>query len=186
MNIANKISLFRILSVPVFIACLHYSSEHASLRLVAFFVFVIAVFSDAIDGYIARKTKQKSKAGLVLDPLADKLLLLSAFVVLYLMKEISFWVILIVITRDALILIGSIVIYIVKQEINVYPSWWGKFTTMFQMLFVSIVLLQWPLIADKVLLLAVAFTVISGADYLRRGFNILYVQDTAAKNQKNA
>ncbi|MEI6631532.1 MAG: CDP-alcohol phosphatidyltransferase family protein, partial [bacterium] len=105
MNIANKISTFRILSVPFFIASLiYYSPGRDYLRFVALFIFLLAVFSDAVDGSIARKAKQHSKAGLVLDPLGDKLLLVGALICLYLVGEfpagIKFplWVTLIVIS----------------------------------------------------------------------------------------
>ena len=84
MNIANKISTFRILTVPFFIACiLYYSPDKDYLRLMALSIFVIAVFSDCIDGYIARKKKQYSPAGLILDPVGDKILLISAFIFLH-------------------------------------------------------------------------------------------------------
>ncbi|MBU1999362.1 MAG: CDP-alcohol phosphatidyltransferase family protein, partial [Candidatus Omnitrophica bacterium] len=77
MNFANKISLFRILTVPFFISCLiYYTPGKKFLLLVAVSIFILAVLSDAIDGYIARKSKQQSQAGLILDPLGDKLLLM--------------------------------------------------------------------------------------------------------------
>ncbi|MCM8771391.1 MAG: CDP-alcohol phosphatidyltransferase family protein, partial [Candidatus Omnitrophica bacterium] len=69
MNIANKVSIFRILSIPFFIACIaYYSPERDFLRFIALGIFFLAVVSDAIDGYLARKSKIKSSAGLVLDP----------------------------------------------------------------------------------------------------------------------
>ena len=121
VNIANKISTFRILSVPFFIASLiYYSPQRDYLRYLALAIFILAVFSDAVDGYIARKAKQHSRAGMVLDPLGDKLLLVGSFICLYLIDEfpagIKFplWVTLIVISRDALILLGVVVIYLVK------------------------------------------------------------------------
>ena len=83
MNIANKISTFRILSVPFFIACLvYYAPGKEYLQSLALVIFVLGVISDGLDGYIARKAKMQSKAGLILDPLGDKLLLMSAFVFL--------------------------------------------------------------------------------------------------------
>ena len=180
MNIANKISLFRLLSVPFFIACLYYSSERPFLRIFALGIFILAVLSDAIDGYIARKTKQKSQAGLVLDPLADKILLLSAFVFLYVLHDIPFWALLIVITRDVLILLGCVVIYLVKQNFNLYPSQWGKWTTTFQMLSVFAYLVNLSF-AHIILWIAAFCTVISGALYVRKGFFILYGQNGSAK-----
>ena len=173
MNFANKISTFRILSVPFFIASLmYYSQEKAYLRFVSLGIFILAVVSDAIDGYIARKSKQQSPAGLILDPLGDKLLLMSAFICLYFVAfQIKFplIVILIVISRDLIILLGAMVIFMVKQKINIVPTRWGKLTTTFQMISVLSVLLQLS-ISFVFWWLAVIFTVISGIDYIMRGF----------------
>ncbi len=184
MNFANKISTFRIISVPFFIASLiYYRPERDYLRFVALGIFILAVISDAVDGYIARRTPEKSKAGLVLDPLGDKLILASAFICLYFIDEfpsgIKFplWATLIVISRDVLIMLGALVIFIVKHDINVSPTRWGKLTTTFQMLSVMAVLLQWNF-AYIIWWMAVFFTVISGTDYIMRGFKILYAVDS--------
>lgn len=181
MNIANKISTFRILSVPFFIACLvYYTPEKIYLKNLALVIFILGVISDGLDGFIARRAKMQSKAGLILDPLGDKLLLMSAFIFLSPMSKLDLhfplWVSFIIISRDLIIIMGAIVIYMVKQAIDVYPTKWGKFTTTFQMLSVICVLLQlkfakfiwWP---------AVILTVISGFDYVKRGFKILYALD---------
>lgn len=181
MNIANKISTFRILSVPFFIACLlYYGPERAYLRNLALIIFVLGVISDGLDGFIARKAKIQSKAGLILDPLGDKLLLMSAFIFLSPMSRLELrfplWVSFIVISRDLIIIMGAVVIYMVKQAIDVYPTKWGKFTTVFQMLSVIGVLLQWRQVG-LIWWPAVIFTVISGIDYVKRGFKILYALD---------
>ena len=183
MNIANKISTFRILNVPLFIASLvYYSAQRDYLRYVALFIFCLAVLSDAIDGYIARMTKQKSKAGQVLDPLADKLLLMSAFICLYFIDsfplniKFPLWVTLVVISRDTIILLGTVVIYMVRAKLEVHPTYWGKLTTTFQMSAVIAVLLQLPF-SPVIWWTAIFFTVISGIDYIKRGFKILYALD---------
>lgn len=183
MNIANKISIFRILSVPFFIASLmYYSPSKDFLRFVALGIFLSAVISDTVDGYIARKSKQKTKAGLVLDPLADKILLISAFICLHLTnglpKGIRFplWITLIVISRDAIILLGAVVIYFIKQNLEIYPTRWGKLTTTFQMSSVIGVLIQFKL-TYLLWIAAGFFTVISGIDYIKRGFKVLYALD---------
>jgi CDP-diacylglycerol--glycerol-3-phosphate 3-phosphatidyltransferase len=180
MNIANKISTFRILSVPFFVASLiYYSPRKDYLRFIALGIFILGVVSDAVDGYMARKTKEKSKAGLVLDPLGDKLLLASAFICLYFIDhfphgiKFPLGVTIIVLSRDAIILLGALVVYIVKQNIEIYPTRWGKLTTISQMLAVIVVLLQWRF-AYLCWWAAVFFTVISGVDYVRRGLKILY------------
>lgn len=182
MNIANKISTFRILTVPFFVACLVFYSPCAEyLRWTALGIFVLAVISDAVDGYIARRSRQVSLAGQILDPLGDKLLLMSSFIALSLHSKLvltfPLWVSFIVISRDAIILLGAVVIYLVKQKIEIYPTRWGKLTTTFQMLSVIAVLLQFSQSAI-VWSVAVFFTVVSGIDYIRRGFRILYASDT--------
>lgn len=185
MNFANKISTFRILSVPFFIASLiYYSRDKDYLRWTALGIFIFGVISDAVDGYIARKSKQNSKAGLILDPLGDKLLLISAFICLYLIDQfpagIKFplWVTLIVISRDVIILLGAAVIFIVKQNIAISPTRWGKLTTTFQMLSVIGVLIQLKFVSIF-WWLAVFCTVISGIDYIKRGFKTLYALDNS-------
>jgi cardiolipin synthase len=187
VNFANKISTFRLLSVPFFIASIiYYSPQRSYLRLFALGIFTLAVISDAVDGYIARKEKLKSQAGLILDPLADKLLLMSAFIFLYKFPvgDIDFpgAVILIVISRDVIILLGAVVIYMVKQEIKIYPTLWGKLTTTFQMLSVAFVLLQWQF-SSILWWTATVFTVISGADYIQKGFKVLYALDSPRNNR---
>jgi CDP-diacylglycerol--glycerol-3-phosphate 3-phosphatidyltransferase len=185
MNFANKISTFRILSVPFFVACLmYYSPDKPFLRLAALGIFVLAVISDAIDGYIARKSKQQSPAGLILDPLGDKLLLMSAFICLYfvgLPVRFPLFVVLVVISRDLIIIIGALVTFIVKQKINIVPTRWGKLTTTFQMTAVISVLLQLNF-SFILWWLAVLFTVVSGIDYIMRGFKILYAVDNFRNN----
>lgn len=188
MNIANKISIFRILSVPFFIATLmYYSPQEDFLRFIALGLFLLAIISDAVDGYIARKSKQKTKAGLVLDPLADKVLLISAFICLHLInglpKGIKFplWVTLIVVSRDAIILLGAVVVYFVKQSLDIYPTKWGKLTTTFQMTSVIGVLIQFRF-TYILWWLAVFFTLISGIDYIKRGFRALYALDNSRGN----
>jgi len=183
MNFANKISTFRIVSVPFFIASLiYYSPERSYLRFVALGIFILGVISDAVDGYIARKSHQYSKAGLILDPLGDKLLLMSAFICLSLEKDFSLrfplWVTLIVISRDIMILLGALVIYIVKQDIKISPTRWGKITTTCQMFSVIAVLLQLRF-SPVLWWVAVFFTFISGIDYLKRGFKTLYALDNS-------
>jgi len=180
VNIANKISTFRILSVPFFIASVYFAAERDYFRFVALGIFILGAISDAVDGYIARKSKLQSQAGLILDPLGDKLLLMSAFIFLSPITKLDvkfpLWVTFIMISRDTIILLGTVVIYMVKQSLDVYPTKWGKFTTLFQMLSVIVVLLQWKF-AFLVWIPAVICTVISGTDYIMRGFKILYAVD---------
>lgn len=177
MNIANKISTFRILLVPFFIACLlYYTPQKDYLRLLALSIFVLAVISDIVDGYIARKKKEHSPAGLILDPLGDKILLVSAFIFLRLVNtgiRFPIWVTLIVISRDVIIILGIIAIFIVRQKFDMIPTIWGKLTTFFQMSSVISVLMRVSF-SYVIWSIAILFTLISGMDYIRRGLAALY------------
>ncbi len=179
MTFANKITLFRIISIPFFVACLvFYSPQKPYLKTIALYIFLLAAISDVIDGYIARTKRQKTKAGAILDPLADKALLITAFIFVYRVSKIYFsvvlplWVLLIVISRDAIILIGSCIILITHHGTHIQPTRWGKLTTFLQMATIICIILEfkfspfiwWP---------TAIFTAISGIDYVRRGINTL-------------
>lgn len=181
MNLANKISITRILLIPFFVAgIIYYTPEKDFLRFVALGVFMLAVLSDALDGYIARTRGQKTTLGSYIDPIADKLLLVTAFICLSMVNNfpkgysLPPWVVLVVISRDIIIIIGSVVVYLMKGRLEVIPSAFGKVTTFFQMLTVISVLLHFKysfVIWD----LAVVFTVLSGIGYIRRGSRLLSI-----------
>ena len=178
MTFANKITIFRILSTPFFVTTLiYYTPEKEYLRYVALGIFLLAIISDAIDGYIARIQKQRTKAGSILDPLADKILIISAFILLYFVSKQYFdirlplWVMLIVIFRDVILLLGGGIITITNQDIEIQPTRWGKTSTFFQMMTIVALLLQIKL-TFLLWYLAVTFTLISGIDYLRKGIVI--------------
>jgi len=113
MNLANKISIVRIILVPFFVAAVIYSKFTLAL-----IIFVICILSDALDGYIARTKGQMTKLGSLLDPIADKLLLISGFVSLSIISDLPSnlrfppYVPLIIISRDVLIVFGCVVIYL--------------------------------------------------------------------------
>lgn len=184
MSFANKVSIFRIVSVPFFVtAVLYYHPVRDYLRFVALGIFFLAVFSDALDGFLARVMQQKTKAGTILDPLADKVLLSCAFIFIYLKDNFPFginvplWLVVIVLSRDLIILLGAAVIYVTKNELILTPSKWGKYTTFFQMVTIVSVLLQWN-ITPKIALISAVFTILSGIDYLKKGLKVLYGPDS--------
>lgn len=175
MSFANKITIFRILSVPFFITVLiYYTPQKDHLRLIALLIFILAIISDVIDGYIARVKKQKTKAGTILDPLADKILLITAFIFLYRISnqyfdiKLPLWVALIVIFRDVILLLGGGIIVLTNQEHKINPTWWGKTSTFFQMMTILFLLLKLDF-SYYVWNTAIIFTLISGIDYLRKG-----------------
>jgi phosphatidylglycerophosphate synthase len=124
MNLANKITISRIILTPLFITAIVYSRMTLALAF-----FVLAVISDALDGFIAR-------------------------------------------TRNEKTMLGTILIHVIKGSVNIVPSFWGKFTTFFQMMTIVAILVAFPY-AAIVWQIATALTVISGADYIFKGSRVL-------------
>ncbi len=183
MNFANKVTIFRILSTPFFIVTvLYYNPQRDFLRYIALGIFLLAVLSDAIDGYIARTKGQRTKAGSILDPLADKILLSSAFICIFTKTSLvdalnlPLWVVVLVITRDVIIILGSAVIYIVKGRLESVPTAWGKFATALQMASVASALIKFGF-SYYIWIVAAILTLISGIQYIRGGLKILYVHE---------
>jgi CDP-diacylglycerol--glycerol-3-phosphate 3-phosphatidyltransferase len=150
MTTANKITIMRILLVPFFVVQVLYYFEGGVEwhRWVALASFAVAAVSDGVDGYIARHYNQRSELGSILDPLADKLLLVSGIVLLSLHREqylprLPLWLVTTVISRDALLVLGSVIIHYVGGHVNVRPHFTGKIATVLQMTCVVWGLLKW-------------------------------------------
>ncbi len=150
MTTANKVTILRILLVPFFVVeMLYYVKDGDEMhRLWGILSFAVAAICDGVDGYIARRYNQKSELGAILDPLADKLLLVSGVVLLSfdhgpLLGQIPLWLTGTIIGRDLLILIGMVVIQIVVGKVAVRPRIIGKVATVLQMVAVFWVLLKW-------------------------------------------
>ncbi len=150
MTTANKVTILRILLVPFFVVeVLYYVNTSEELnRLLALLTFAVASILDGVDGYIARRYNQKSELGAILDPLADKLLLVSGMVVLTfdhapLLDRIPLALTGVILGRDVVILIGLIVIQFTVGKVKVRPRIAGKCATVLQMAAVLWILLQW-------------------------------------------
>ena len=180
MSLANKLSLFRILLVPAFVACLIYyrSGDLEVLRYLAAGLFILGVVTDAVDGYVARAERQATRLGAILDPAADKLFLVTAFLSLSLIStlppeyRIPPWVPILVISRDLIIVCGWLLIVLIKGDLQALPSRLGKATTFFQMMTIVSILLGWRW-SKFILWSAMALTIFSGIGYLRRGNRLL-------------
>lgn len=149
MTTANKVTIFRILLIPFFVVeLLYYVRGGAELhRWMALGTFLFASVCDGVDGYIARRFNQRSELGALLDPLADKLLLICGVVLLSLeveprLMQLPLWFTGTVIGRDVLLLIGLIVMYITMGKPTIRPRWVGKTATVLQMAAVLWVLLK--------------------------------------------
>ncbi len=138
MGLANWLTIVRILLVPVLVICVVYNRA-----LLAFGTFVVAGVTDMMDGYIARTRGTKTRLGAFLDPLADKLLLTASFVTLTYKypKVLPFWLTVIVLSRDLLLILVAVLIMLTGGQLNPTPTALGKASTMFQMLTVGVALL---------------------------------------------
>jgi cardiolipin synthase len=181
MSLPNKISIFRILLAPVVVACLvYYHPERDWLRFLALGLFSIGVVSDAVDGFLARVHRQQTELGALLDPIADKSLILSALISCSVIRglpvwmRIPAWFNLLVISRDVLLVAGTLVLFAMKGQWSVRPSWIGKSTTVAQMLVIPAVLLGSPPALTQTLLgVAATLTALSAISYVRTGFRVL-------------
>ena len=181
MNLANRLTVLRILLAPLFVATLiYYSPEHPVLYRLGVFVFVLACLTDAADGYLARKLDQKTQLGSYIDPIADKLLLLSGYICLGFIRhlpetmQVPAWLSILVISRDIIILLGATMIYVIRGSLNAKPIFVSKLTTVFQMLTLFFSLTMAPEMLRTALFgVTAALTVISGFFYVRMGGQIL-------------
>lgn len=136
-TVPNQITLLRLGFLPFFLILISYESYKWALL-----VLVVAGLSDGIDGLLARSLNQRSALGAYLDPIADKLLLSSSFIILAFKKQIAWWLTIIVFSRDILILIVAVVILFVAGYRKFPPSIYGKLTTAAQICLVFAVVLS--------------------------------------------
>jgi cardiolipin synthase len=169
MNWANRITIIRIILVPFFIMAILYH------RLgLAFIIFLVASITDGLDGYIARIRKERTQLGKILDPVADKMLLVSAYISLSMVSglpehlKMPVYVPIAVISRDVIILFGAVVIYLLTEKMEIRPTVLGKITTFFQMLTIISLLLGF-IYSNWIWNATVVLTVLSGLDYIRIG-----------------
>jgi CDP-diacylglycerol--glycerol-3-phosphate 3-phosphatidyltransferase len=148
MTTANKITILRVLLIPFFVLELLYyiRTGNEAHRWLAFLSFAVAAICDGVDGYVARRYNQRSELGAILDPTADKLLLVSAIVLLSLnnsrLAQIPLWLTSIIIGRDVILTIGVAVIHYTCGKVTVRPHFIGKVATVLQMATVLWILLK--------------------------------------------
>src|SRR5215470_17187932 len=166
-TVPNQITLLRLGFLPLFLIFISYDHyKWASLVLIA------AGLSDAVDGLLARQLNQRSALGAYLDPIADKLLLSSSFIILSFKQKIAWWLTIIVFSRDILILIVAVVILLVSGYRPFPPSLYGKLTTASQICLVFLVVLSaaYPelhlqLLVRLLIYVVTFFSVVSGFHY---------------------
>jgi cardiolipin synthase len=166
-TVPNQITLLRLGFLPFFLILISYEHYKQALLLL-----IVAALSDAIDGLLARKLNQRSPLGAYLDPIADKLLLSSSFIILAFKQKLAWWLTIIVLSRDVLILMVAVVILLISGYRPFPPSIYGKLTTGLQILLVFMIVLSaaYPhpqfVLINRVLIYAVTgFTVFSAFHY---------------------
>src|SRR5213080_1650402 len=197
MTTANKITVVRILMIPAFVTMAIYYGQSIQRgappewqRFTAIAIFLIAAVSDGLDGYVARRYKQRSSLGVILDPIADKGLLLSGIITLSISNwsetnpdygKFPIWFPVLVITRDAVILVGAVILhYFIGNKMKVKPSWTGKVATVCQMRAIAWVMLQLHFLPLWfVVIVAGIFTLISGVIYVIEGVRHLQAEGHA-------
>lgn len=176
MNLPNKLTLLRILLIPLFLFFLFISS--GIFRFLPLIIFIGAAVTDAIDGYIARRDNLITNFGKFMDPLADKLLTASAFIAFVEIGYLSSWIVVLIISRE--FLISGFRTLAASKGVIIAANIWGKVKTIFQMILIVIILMDYtgfmgfisstiiPLIIVTVLL-----TIISGATYIYDNLNVI-------------
>ena len=169
MNLPNSLTILRILLIPFFVGFLIYA--HYGWALLA---LVVAGITDILDGVIARVANQRTKLGAYLDPLADKLLLTSAFVTLAMLHIVPIWVAIVILSRDLIIVAGTLLLHVVATPIEVIPTTMGKGATLAQLVYLTSVLVLTYRQQDlgfliPLLTLTLALTIGSGLHYVYRG-----------------
>ncbi|MBI5848324.1 MAG: CDP-diacylglycerol--glycerol-3-phosphate 3-phosphatidyltransferase [Nitrospirae bacterium] len=172
LNLPNMLTVARIIIIPMFVTAVIYQKHRSALAL-----FVIAALTDLLDGFIARVTNQKTALGQFLDPLADKALLISSFILFSVQGWIPLWLTITVISRDLIVVIGWFLLYLLSHRSTIEPVMLGKTAIALQLITLALVLLSINLsskIPQQELLFAVTALVtgISGIQYIYNGLRL--------------
>lgn len=177
MNLPNKLTVFRVLLIPVFLVLIFMGTDVT--RYIALAVFCIASFTDCLDGYIARKYNLVTNFGKFMDPLADKLLVCSAMIALTVVDSVVMlpaWVVIIIIARE--FMITGFRTLAAEQQIVIAAGFWGKLKTISQMVMIIVLLLNidnivFNYVSYILIGISTVLTIVSAADYLIKNKNVL-------------
>ena len=175
MNLPNKLTLLRVVLIPVFVVLLLLEGgQNYTLRIAALIVFCIASFTDFLDGQIARRNNLVTNFGKFMDPLADKLLVCSALICMIELGQLPSWYVITVIARE--FIISGFRLVAADSGIVIAASWWGKFKTTFQMFTVILLILNIPALHTVTMIIAgIAFvlTLVSLLDYIAKNYKVI-------------
>lgn len=179
MNLPNKLTILRIILVPVFMAFMLAIPQNSVFVTVSLLVFVIASLTDTLDGYLARKNGLVTNFGKLMDPLADKMLTTAAYLGLLTMGRCSCWAVMLILTRE--FIVSGIRLVAAGNGTVIAASVWGKVKTIFQMVsIIAAFLVMYPIcpidtgifITDILVWISAVITVISGADYVVKNLEV--------------
>ena len=175
MNLPNKLTLLRVVLIPVFVVLLLLEGgQNYTLRIAALIVFCAASFTDFLDGQIARRNNLVTNFGKFMDPLADKLLVCSALICMIELGQLPSWYVITVIARE--FIISGFRLVAADNGIEIAAYWWGKFKTTFQMFTVILLILNIPALHTVTMIIAgIAFvlTLVSLLDYIAKNYKVI-------------
>ena len=175
MNLPNKLTVLRVIMIPFFVVMLMLDGGmNQTYRYIAAAIFILASLTDFLDGNIARKYNLVTNFGKFMDPLADKLLVCSALICLIELGQLPAWMVLIIISRE--FIISGFRLVASDNGVVIAASYWGKWKTVFQMVSVILLIVNIPalsMVTNLALWIALALTVISLLDYIKKNIGIL-------------
>ena len=174
MNIPNTLTIIRMILIIPFVILLLNGAD-----IPAVIIFIVASFTDMLDGKIARKYNLVTNIGKFMDPLADKLLVCSALICLVEMERLAAWIVIIIIARE--FIISGFRLVASDNGIVIAASYWGKFKTVFQMIMVVVLMLNiqnnvFQMLGTILVWISLALTIISLADYVVKNIDVLKEQ----------
>lgn len=174
VNIPNTLTVTRIIIIPGFVTAIIYGRHRLALYL-----FILASVTDLLDGLLARLTNQKTELGTFLDPLADKFLLVTSFILFSVYGWIPKWLTITVISRDLIVVTGWLLLTLIYNKSKVEPVLLGKAAIAAQLILLAYVLLSIsvasvPPVPDGLLLLTAALTAVSGIQYIFKGLKLTH------------
>ena len=137
ITVPNILTFARILGVPLFAVA--YVTDHTGIAAV---IFVVAIITDVLDGVIARMKKTRTILGSILDPLADKILINVALLLLASSRLVPYWVVTVILSKDAILVLGWLLVYIMTSNTRVEPSIFGKLANFFESILVIVLLIS--------------------------------------------
>ncbi len=171
MNLPNKLTVLRVIMIPFFVVMLMLDGgTNQMYRYIAAAIFIIASFTDFLDGSIARKYGLVTNFGKFMDPLADKLLVCSALICLMAINRVPAWMVLIIIARE--FIISGFRLVASDAGVVIAASYWGKFKTISQIVMIIALLIEFPY-AFVFSWIAVILTVVSLVDYVAKNVNVI-------------